>query len=162
MFASRFSWLMVVKEERRSTGRARVLHDEMRLIGFAAGATRAHLSVWPLRLHRCIITTSPSSFISRGTRDDISPSPLSLPASTSLTPLSLGLSTSACLAPPGGDSQITAPPWRPLPPRVKSGGGGSERIVLPPEQSQTPSFLPREEAEKAEPTFLPGVAVTCR
>ena len=24
MFASRFSWLMVVKEERRSTGRARV------------------------------------------------------------------------------------------------------------------------------------------
>ena len=127
-----------------------------------AGATRAHLSVWPLRLHRCIITTtSPSSFISRGTRDDIS----SLPASTSLTPLSLGLSTSACLAPPGGDSQITAPPWRPRrppPPRVKSGGGGSERIVLPPEQSQTPSFLPREEAEKAEPLFMPGVAVTCR
>ena len=30
MFASRFSWLMVVKEERRFTGRARVLSAQPR------------------------------------------------------------------------------------------------------------------------------------
>ena len=107
----------------------------------------------PVARHRCIITTtSPSSFISRGTRDDIS---------LNLSDPSLSRAFHLCmLGAARGRFADHCSSVAPAP--SKSGGGGSERIVLPPEQSQTPSFLPREEAEKAEPTFLPGVAVTCR